>query len=37
MKSNNQINVLQAKAAQEVGITLQSGDNGHLPHRPGPL
>ena len=42
MKSNNQINVPQAKeamdkfkmqAAQEVGVNLQSGYNGHLTSR----
>ena len=42
MKSNNQINVPQAKAAmeqfkmqaaQEVGVNLQNGYNGHLTSR----
>ena len=42
MKSNNQINVPQAKqameqfkmqAAQEVGVNLTNGYNGHLPSR----
>ena len=42
MKSNHQINVLQAKqameqfkmqAAQEVGVNLHSGYNGHLTSR----
>ena len=42
MKSNNQINIPQAKAAmeqfkmqaaQEVGVNLQNGDNGHLTSR----
>ena len=42
MKSNNQINVPQAReamdkfkmqAAQEVGVNLQSGYNGHLTSR----